>query len=212
MKEKITINCHSSIRIEGEKIIYIDPYKIEDQPNDADFIFITHEHYDHYDLESISKIQKENTQIVFPDSMATKVLGKFPSKQLTGVVPNTSYVINGLAVETIPSYNTNKNFHPKSNNWVGYILTVNGERIYIAGDTDITEENQKIKCDIALVPVGGTYTMNAKEAAELVNTIKPKVAIPTHYACIVGSLMDGEEFKASLNPEIECLLQMKEDI
>lgn len=212
MKDKITINCHSSIKIAGEKIIYIDPYQIKEKTQDADFILITHEHYDHYDVESIKKVMNEKTKIIFPDSMATTILPTFSRTQLVGVVPNETYCIEGLNLETIPSYNTNKNFHTRNKNWVGYIITINKERIYIAGDTDITEENQNIQCDIALVPIGGTYTMTAIEAANLINIIHPKVAIPTHYASIVGTLKDGEIFKENLNKDIECILLIKEEI
>ena len=211
MKDKITINCHSSIKIADNKIIYFDPYKIEETTNDADYIFITHDHYDHYDIDSIKKIMNNNTKIIFPDSMAPKILGQIPANQLTGVIPNETYKIDDLDVETIPSYNPNKEFHPRKNNWVGYIITLNGERIYVAGDTDITPEIQNVKCDIALIPIGGTYTMTPLEAAELINTIQPRTVIPTHYACIVGTYEDGEIFKKQLNSNIECLLLIKED-
>jgi len=106
--------------------------------------------------------------------------------------------------------NINKQFHPKANNWVGYIITLENERIYVAGDTDITEDNKKVKCDIALVPIGGTYTMTSKEAAELVNTIKPKTVIPTHYITIVGTKEDEKIFQSLLNKEIECLIKIEE--
>ena len=96
-------------------------------------------------------------------------------------------MVQGIKFETIPAYNTNKTFHPKENGWVGYIITLDDIRYYIAGDTDITEENKKVKCDVAFVPVGGTYTMNFKEAANLINEIKPKIAVPTHYGSVVGT-------------------------
>lgn len=104
----------------------------------------------------------------------------------------------------MPAYNTNKSFHPKEKNWVGYLLDYNGITYYIAGDTDITEENRQVKCDIAFVPIGGTYTMNYKEASELINEIKPKIAVPTHYASIVGKKEDGIKFAKLLDSEIEC--------
>ena len=211
MKDKITINCHSSIKIADNKIIYFDPYKIEETTNDADYIFITHDHYDHYDLDSIKKIMNTHTKIIFPDSMAPMILGKIPANQLTGVIPNETYKIDDLDVETIPSYNPNKDFHPRKNNWVGYIITLNGERIYVAGDTDITPETQNVKCDIALIPIGGTYTMTPLEAAELINTIRPQIAIPTHYGTITGSLSDGEIFKEKIDSHIACQILIKEE-
>ncbi len=118
-------------------------------------------------------------------------------------------MVQGIKFETIPAYNTNKTFHPKKNGWVGYIIIINGIRYYIAGDTDITEENKKVKCDVAFVPVGGTYTMNFKEAANLINEIKPKIAIPIHYGSVVGTEQDAIDFIKLLHPEIKGIILMK---
>ena len=182
MLENIELLCHSSIRINKEKIIYIDPYKIEKDYNDADLIFVTHDHYDHYSEEDIDKVKKEDTVIIAPEELLTKLLRKgFRQDHIITVEPNKEYITEGIKFETVPAYNTNKQFHPKENEWVGYIIEIKGIRYYIAGDTDITEENKKVKCDVAFVPVGGTYTMDFKEAAYLINEIKPKIAIPTHY-------------------------------
>lgn len=202
MKDKISINTQNSIRINDKKIIYFDPIKIEKESHDADLIFITHDHYDHLDIDSINKIKKNETIIVIPDSIKNKV----SFENIFTVLPNNTYNILGYQVETIPSYNTNKNFHKKEFNYVGYLITINNEKIYIAGDTDITKENQEVKCDIALIPIGGTYTMDYFEASNLINKIKPKIVIPTHYGSIVGSLDDGLKFKNLINKEIECIL------
>lgn len=210
MKNNISLNCQSSIKITSDKIIYFDPYKIEEEVHDADLIFITHDHYDHYDVESIKNIMKDTTKIIIPDKMAPTVLMTFNSKNVIGVLPNNNYELEGIPVETIPSYNTNKEYHPKNNNWVGYILTLNDETIYVAGDTDITDENKQVKCDIALIPIGGTYTMTAKEAAELVNIIKPKTVIPTHYITIVGSKKDEEKFISLIDKNIEIITLIEE--
>ena len=201
----LEINCHSSIKISKGKIIYSDPYKIEKEKHDADIIFITHDHYDHYSEEDIEKVMKEDTIIVAPKT--APIFNKIKNK--VEVIPNEKYEINGIKIETIPAYNIKKQFHPKSNEWVGYILEIEGKRYYIAGDTDITPESQQVKCDIAFVPVGGTYTMDYKEAAELINIIKPKIAIPMHYGSIVGTKQDAENFKKLLNPEIKCEILIK---
>jgi len=200
MLDNIKINCHSSIKISKEKTIYIDPFKIEKENHDADIIFITHDHYDHYSPEDIQKIENENTIIVAPKTV--KALSKM--KNVFFVEPNNTYEIEGIKVETIPSYNINKKFHLKENEWVGYILEINNIRYYIAGDTDVTDENKQVKCDVALIPVGGTYTMDYIEAAELANIIKPKIVIPTHYGSIVGNKNDGVEFKKLVNSDIRC--------
>lgn len=201
----IEINCHSSIKIIGDKIIYVDPFRIKENKNDADIIFITHDHYDHYSLEDIEKVKKQNTIIVMPEHLERKE----DLKDAVIVMPNKKYQVEGINVETIPSYNINKPYHPKENNWVGYILNIEGKRIYIPGDTDITEENMKIQCDILFVPIGGTYTMNYEEGAKLTNIIKPKVAIPVHYGEIVGKKEEAEEFKKLLEKGTECKILIK---
>lgn len=205
MLENIEINCHSSIKINKEKIIYIDPFKIEKESYDADIILITHDHYDHYSPEDIEKIEKQETIIIAPKTV--KALSKMRNVIL--VEPNNTYEVRGVKIETIASYNINKQFHPKQNEWVGYIIEIDGTRYYIAGDTDITPENKQVKCDIAFIPVGGTYTMTAEEGAELANIIKPKIAIPTHYGSVVGSKEDGESFKKLLNSDIQCEILIK---
>ena len=210
MLENIEVLYHSSIRINKEKIIYIDPFKINKNYNDADIIFITHDHYDHYSEEDIDKVINENTTIIIPDELLTKLLRKGINKNaIITVEPNKNYMVQGIRFETISAYNTNKTFHPKENGWVGYIIIINGIRYYIAGDTDITEENKQVKCDVAFVPVGGTYTMDFKEAASLINEIKPKIAIPIHYGSIVGTEQDAIDFIRLLHPEIKGIILMK---
>ena len=210
MLENIEVLYHSSIRINKEKIIYIDPFKINKNYNDADIIFITHDHYDHYSEEDIDKVINENTTIIIPDELLTKLLRKGINKNaIITVEPNKNYMVQGIKFETISAYNTNKTFHPKENGWVGYIIEIKGVRYYIAGDTDITEENRRVKCDVAFVPVGGTYTMDFKEAASLINEIKPKIAIPIHYGSIVGTEQDAIDFIRLLHPEIKGIILMK---
>lgn len=208
---KVEVLCHSSIRIEGEnKIIYLDPYRIKKEINDADIIFITHSHYDHFSEEDILKVKKEETKIIVTNDLIEKAIELgLKEENITVVMPNNSYKVLDIEINTIPAYNINKQFHPKENNWVGYILKIEGKSIYVAGDTDITEENKNVKCDIALIPVGGTYTTNYKEAAELVNNIKPKIAIPMHYGEIVGNKEDGIKFSKLVNSNIQVDIQIK---
>ena len=210
MLEDITVLCHSSIKMNKEKVIYIDPFKINKNYNDADIIFITHDHYDHYSEEDIDRVKKEDTVIIVPEELLTKVLRKgFRQDYIITVLPNQKYMVEGIKFETVPAYNTNKQFHPKENEWVGYIIEIKGIRYYIAGDTDITEENKKVKCDVAFVPVGGTYTMDFKEATNLINEIQPKIAVPIHYGSVVGTKQDAIDFSRLLNPKIECKILMK---
>lgn len=210
MLENIEVLCHSSIRINKEKVIYIDPFKINKNYNDADIIFITHDHYDHYSEEDIDKVIKEDTTIVISKDLLKKLLKKGINKNAIIVAePNKEYETQGINFNTIPTYNINKKFHPKENNWLGYIITINNVKYYVAGDTDITDENRKVKCDVAFVPVGGTYTMDFKEAARLINEIKPKIAVPIHYGSIVGTEQDARNFINLLNSEIKGVILIK---
>ena len=201
MLENINVLCHSAIRLEiDNKIIYIDPYSLTSNANDADLIFITHDHYDHFSIEDIKKVEKSNTIFIIPESMLENAIKSgIKENRIIKIKPNQNYKYENLKIETIPAYNVNKKFHPKENNWVGYLIEYNNVVYYIAGDTDITNENKKVKCDIAFVPIGGTYTMNYKEAAKLINEIKPKFVVPIHYGKIVGTKQDALNFEKLLN-------------
>ena len=210
MENNIEVLCHSSIKINKGKIIYFDPFKIDKNYNDADIIFITHNHYDHYSREDIKKVIKQDTIIIVPKDLLSELLESgYKEEHIIAVNPEETHTVEGIKFQTVPAYNINKQFHPKENGWVGYIIELEGIRYYIAGDTDITEENKKVKCDIAFVPVGGTYTMDFKEAAYLVNEIKPKIAVPIHYGSIVGTKQDAIEFAKLVHSEIKCEIIMK---
>lgn len=208
MLDNIEVLIHSSIKFSKDIIIYFDPYKINKEYHDADIIFITHSHYDHYSPLDIKKVIKDNTIVVCPKDVKEELL-KLNIKNIIEVVPNKDYEVLNIKFKTIPAYNVNKNFHPKENNWVGYLINYNNIKYYIAGDTDITEENKNIICDVAFVPVGGTFTMDYKEAASLINEIQPKIAVPTHYGLIVGNKDDGIKFSKLLNNSIECKIYIK---
>ena len=194
MLENLEVLCHSSIRITGNKIIYIDPFRIKKEYKDADYVFCTHSHYDHFSKEDIKKLLKEDTVIIAVKDSIEEAIELVGEKRVFIVEPNKEYNINGLIFRTTYSYNINKNFHPKENGWVGYIINLDNVKYYIAGDTDNIPEIQDIYCDVALIPIGGTYTMNVEEAANLANNINSKVVVPTHYGEIVGNKSDGEVF------------------
>ena len=196
MTENIKVFTQNSICItDGNRHVYIDPFQMSEEPHDADFVLITHDHFDHFSPEDIKKVAGSNTILIVPEKMQKKAneAADLVSKIIT-VEPGVSREIDGLEFETVPAYNSLKPFHPKNAGWVGYIIIADGKRIYIAGDTDATKEAKAVKCDIALIPIGGTYTMDAKKAAEFVNTICPSVAIPVHYGNIVGKPSDGKVF------------------
>lgn len=200
------IEClgHSSIKIcKMSKVIYVDPYNLNNVCNDADIIFVTHNHYDHYSYEDIVKIKKDKTKFIVTSDLYDTVCEYVGRDNVISVLPNENYEVDGIKFSTVCSYNVNKKFHPKENNWVGYIIELDGYKYYIAGDTDINEDNKLVKCDVAFVPVGGTYTMTASEAAELINIIKPKIAVPIHYGSIVGDEEDALTFIDEVDMDIE---------
>lgn len=211
MTENIEVFTQSSIKItDGENHIYIDPLGIKEEFCDADYILITHDHYDHFSPEDIKKVACENTALIVPEKMKSKALKEINFiNKIESISPNQNKKINNLYIETIPAYNIIKPFHLKIFGWVGYILEIGGKRIYIAGDTDKTKEAEAVHCDIAMVPIGGTYTMNAKKAAELINIIQPEVAIPTHYGSIVGNKNDGELFKENVKAPVKVELKLR---
>ena len=203
MTENIRVLTHSSIRIQsGDTVLYVDPYKVSGRPQDADYVFITHDHFDHFSPEDIEKVSCDKTVLVVPEKMRDKVLQEADeTRGIIPVKPDSPYDINGFSFETVPAYNRLKPFHPKT--------CLDGKRIYVAGDTDATPDAKKVRCDVALVPVGGTYTMNASQAAELVNTIRPAAAIPTHYGSVAGSAADAESFREKVDPAVHVEIKME---
>ncbi len=204
LMDKITLNYHASIRLEKDnKVIYFDPFKISESTNDADYIFITHSHYDHYSLPDIKKVMKDSTKFIVTNDIEGKLnqIG-IPKENITVVYPNKSYVLDDLKFDAISAYNINKTYHKKSYNWVGYNVLIDGIKYYVVGDSDVTDEFKSVTCDVIFVPVGGQYTMNFKEASDAVNEMKPKYAVPIHYG-EVGSLEDAKNFINGLNEDIK---------
>ena len=190
---------HASFKIKKDKIIYIDPYHI-DETEEADLILITHEHYDHCSPDDIKKIIKEDTVIICSKDACKKLSGN-----TIAVKPGDRKEVDDIIVDAVPAYNVGKKFHPKKKGGVGYVITIDGKKIYHAGDTDLIPEMEKLAVDIALLPVGGEYTMNAEEAAAAANKIKPKIAVPMHYGSIIGSEEDAEEFSKQCECEVRIL-------
>lgn len=193
---KIDVFTQAAIKMVGDKVIYFDPYLIKDEYHDADYIFITHDHYDHYDEESINNIKKDNTKIILPVCLKDK-----PNNLV--VEPNKEYEIDGIKFKTIPSYNLEKPFHPREKEYVGYLIELEGLTYYIMGDTDVTSEALEVTPDVCFVPIGGKFTMDYEEAIDYINKINPKKVIPIHYGSIIGDITLGEKFKEKINKNIE---------
>jgi L-ascorbate metabolism protein UlaG (beta-lactamase superfamily) len=187
------------LTVEGKTIIYIDPYKISDShhnKNDANIILISHNHFDHLSVDDLKHVIGNNTTIVAAKECMEQ-LKNVRVAETKGVVPGETLIVQGVPIETTAAYNTNKHFHPKADEKVGFIITLNKMRIYHTGDTDDIPEMNATEPEVALVPVSGTYVMTAEEAAKAVNEkIKPKkLAIPMHYGSIVGTQKDAVKFK-----------------
>lgn len=200
--ENISINTQSSIRITGSKTLYFDPIMILDELHDADIIFITHPHSDHFDPDSIKKVRKPDSILIGPVTMAEKLEQVTDKENLRLMKPEEEIEILGLHIKAYPAYNKWKPFHPQNKRWLGYLLHMAGTGYFISGDTDAVEEIRQVKCDVAMIPIGGFYTMAAKEAANLVNEIMPKAVIPTHYGSYIGKPEDFVKFRNLVNKKI----------
>ena len=181
---------HDSFRIDGPVTIYVDPWKLPASTPRADLILITHDHFDHCSPDDVKKISKADTVVVTIAAAAGKLKG-----DVRVVKPGDKLTVKGIPIEAVPAYNVNKEFHPKKAGHVGFIFTVEGQRIYHAGDTDFIPEMNGFQVDIALLPVSGTYVMTADEAVQAAQAINPKTAIPMHYGEIVGDKADAEHFR-----------------
>jgi len=183
---------HDGMRITAEgRVIYIDPYQIEGGVP-ADIVLVTHGHFDHCSPEDIERVLKNDTIVISPPGCEapgnTEVMNAGETRE-----------VKGVKIETVPAYNVDKKFHPKADGHVGYIATLEGQRVYHAGDTDHIPEMADIECDIALLPVSGTYVMTAEEAVEAAKVLKPKLAVPMHYGSgVVGTVEDAKRFASLL--------------
>jgi len=190
---------HAGIRITGEKVVYIDPYDIKGG-DAADLILVTHDHFDHYSPDDIAKIRGEQTILVVPSSMEIEAEGR-----VERLSPGDSTNIEGIRIRAVPAYNPHKRFHPREKGYVGYVFTMEGITYYHAGDTDLIPEMEEIDADVAFLPIGGTYTMDAAEAARAAALIGPRVAVPIHWGKIVGAAPDAEAFRKACACEVRIL-------
>jgi L-ascorbate metabolism protein UlaG (beta-lactamase superfamily) len=195
---------HDCYRVDGDLVLYFDPYEIQ-AGTPADIIFITHEHFDHCSPADVSKIRKEGTIIVTDQASARKLEGEVETMK-----PGDRLTVKGVEVEAVPAYNTNKQFHPKGAGMLGYVVNIDGVRLYHAGDTDFIPEMNDIQTEVALLPVSGTYVMTADEAVDAAVAINPEVAIPMHYGAIVGDKSDAEHFRDRLAGKMEVVILEKE--
>ncbi len=202
--------AHDTFRIQGSKVIYTDPFKVT-KADEADIVLISHEHFDHLSLEDLEKVISTRTTIVASQTCKSG-LKRVKAKETKFLEPGGKCSIGKVEIEAVPAYNLNKFrqpgqvFHPKADKHLGYVIQMDGTRVYYAGDTDLIPEMKSIQCDIALLPVSGTYVMTVEEAVEAAEAIKPQIAVPMHYAAIVGSDSDAQSFKSLVkNCQVEII-------
>ena len=215
--ENVRVFTQSAIRIEGAAgtVTYFDPFALTDAEaaHDADYVLITHAHYDHLSPEDYARVADEKTVVVASASMEREVAGLgAAATQLMSA--GEKIELPGLCVEAVPAYNVEPErlgMHPRENGWLGYVVTIDGEptRYYVSGDTDQNPDNETVSCDVALVPIGGTYTCDPRQAAAFVNALRPRVVVPTHYGSIVGTYADFGAFAAEVDPTIEVIRKLE---
>ena len=219
----IRVLTHSAVRIEARDgtAIYFDPFQLAEEPHDADVVFITHDHYDHFSPEDVAKVANGRTVMVTPATCAEGVRSKLGIEEDRVIVarpgdaleiPVAGKSCGQLTVEAVPAYNVQPerlNFHPQANEWLGYVVTVDGVRCYVCGDTDQNPDNERVACDVVIVPIGGTYTMDATQAATFVNTLRPQAAVPTHYGTAVGPKDAADAFVPLVDSSIQVVVKME---
>jgi len=199
MKNRIEWLGHATVLIRGERTVMVDPWKVSGGER-VDLVLVTHGHFDHCSPEDVAKVSGPQTEVVAPADAAAKL-----GEGVKTILPGEAANVAGVKVEAVPAYNVGKSFHPKDNRWVGYVVTMGGERVYVAGDTDRTAEMDAVKADVALLPVGGTYTMTAEEAAGAADAMGVSLAIPIHFGDVVGSEADARRFEAACNVPVKVL-------
>lgn len=215
--ENVSVFTQSAIRIEGAAgtVAYFDPFAFTDAEaaHDADYVLITHAHYDHLSPEDYARVAGEKTVVVAPASMAKEVAG-LGAATTHLMAAGEKLKLPGLAVEAVSAYNVEPErlaMHPRENGWLGYVVALDGEptRYYVSGDTDQNADNERVRCDVALVPIGGTYTCDPHQAAAFVNALRPRAVVPTHYGSIVGTYADFDAFAAAVDPAIDVIRKLE---
>jgi len=193
---EITWLGHASFMIKTKDIvIHIDPYAGEPAEK-ADIILVSHDHYDHFSREKITKIMTDDTAILSSRKASSEMDG------IVALNAGDTRQLDNISIKAVAAYNTSKPFHPKGAG-IGFVIEAEGKKVYFAGDTDLIPEMKQIKADVVILPVGGTYTMNAEEAAKAVEIINPKIAIPMHYGSVAGTIDDAEAFKEEVEAKTD---------
>ncbi len=201
--ERIRWLGHASFLIEADPAIYIDPWETPPGLPPADLILVTHPHYDHLSAADIERLAKDTTTVAGPPEVIRQL--RHHRLKLLEIKAGEEKTVGGLRIRAVPAYNLTKPFHPKASGWVGFVVYLPDGSVYHAGDTDHIPEMRGLRPTVALLPVGGTYTMDAREAARAATEIGPDVAVPMHYGKIVGSDADARRFAELYGGRVEIL-------
>lgn len=215
--ENVSVITQSAIRIVGPAgtVVWFDPFALTDDEaaHDADYVLITHAHYDHLSPKDFARVAKPETAVVAPASMAVEA-GELGGADTYLMAAGEALEFSGITVEAVPAYNVEPErlgMHPQSNGWLGYVVTLDGDstRYYVTGDTDQNPDNEHVSCDVMLLPIGGTYTCDPQQAAVFVGSVHPSTAVPTHYGSIVGTYADLHAFAAAVDPSISVVPKLQ---
>lgn len=196
---------HDSFYVQGSKVVYFDPWDVPESAPPADIILISHAHHDHCSPQDVERLSKPETVIVADYESAAQVSG-----EVRVVAPGDVLEVAGVIIRAVPAYNLDKPFHPKDAGWLGFVVEIDGVSIYHTGDSDHIPEMKGLSPDIALIPVSGTYVMDAEQAINAARDINPKIAVPMHYGKIVGDENDAKRFAQTLKDEIKVVVKTKE--
>lgn len=209
---KAKVLVHACVRIyseEPKRVIYVDPYKVATATHDADVIFVTHPHGDHFSEKDIAKVAKDDTVLVsVEDCRGMAVEAGFNGERFVSIAPWQEFEVRGVHAKAVPAYNVGKLFHEQKNGWVGYVITVDGVDMYIMGDTDVNDDVRKVRTDVLFVPIGGKFTMDMNEAAAYVNEIRPSLAIPIHYGLLSDTRSSADGFREAVDADIDVRIDM----
>ena len=203
---KLKVLVHACVRMysdEPKRVVYVDPFKVAIAAHDADVIFVTHPHGDHFSEKDIAKLAKDDTVLVsVEDCRAQAAAAGFTGERFVCVAPGQKIEVRGITAEAVPAYNVGKAFHTQSKGWVGYVITIDGKRVYVMGDTDDNKDVRAVKTDVLFVPIGGIYTMDMYEAATYANAVKPELVVPLHYGALDDTRKTADGFAELIGPDI----------
>jgi len=200
MGVEITWMGHATFRLGGSRVVYIDPWKVSSSPGDGQVVFVSHSHFDHFSAQDVEKVSAEGAVVTGPPDVISQIGSGYALR------PGDVFDADGVTMIGVPAYNVGKAFHPKANGWLGAVIEMDGVRVYYAGDTDKIDEMDDLSgIDVALLPVGGTYTLDAAEAARAAEAIGCAAAIPYHFGDVVGSADDAAQFAAAAACKVHVL-------